>query len=899
MESQALKQLLTICFLWPCNLDCQKSVCILFRSRVSDSTLNRLKTISMKPLFMKSIFVAAGLLLTTLIQAQCDQTLVTLEHTSGTFPSETSFLVMDADGTILLESMPAGSAGDVTTYELCVGDGCYTVVLMDSFGDGWNGGELSAFIDGENVMTTTLQDGDYGISLLSVNGGEDCVSADPIGGCTDAEACNYDETATFNDYSCTYPGCNDPEALNYNQTAGCDDDSCVYPPACDATTLVLQSNAEAFDGYSGSYVLVDVDGNEIASGALDAENAMTTFCLEDGCYGLMITANEENPFGLYWSLLALGSSGWGISPSDFVELNAFSVTEGEIVAETCGFSFGCSDMEACNYDELADYDDGSCTYPGCLDPAAINFDYNAGCDDGSCEYCSENGMVGELYVCTFSQGYQVEFEILDDEGNVIIEVSGLGDMAIEYYSICLEEGICYTVNMTNNSGTGWNGGYWWVNALGYQVGTGALEDGLSSDVVYFSIDDACPAYGCTDPEALNYDADADTDDGSCEYPEPCDFTSVIITMNDSFGDGWNGGTLTLTDEAGNEVYNGTLENGSMGSDAACLEDGCYIVAGETGTFTAESSYSISVNGVVVIEGTPGDLYTLSIGDSPCEVVFGCTDAAACNYDAAATTDNGTCVFPGCQDPAAMNFDAFAGCEDNSLCEYCDEGGVIAQLYICTFANGNEVEMEILDSEGNEVVYASGMGDVAIEYIDICLIEGECYTVNMYNNVSDGGWYGGYFWVSALGYEMATGSLSDGETFGTLTFSLDGSCSDAAMGCTDPIALNYDVDAEEDDGSCEYGPGATFDDPMHALGIYSVAPNPFYEFVDVEVRGVSTTETGTVVLHDLAGRLVLETTFQSQGLVTRVHLDASELEAGQYVMTVTSGNQASSELVWKK
>jgi hypothetical protein len=40
-------------------------------------------------------------------------------------------------------------------------------------------------------------------------------------------------------------------------------------------------------------------------------------------------------------------------------------------------------------------------------------------------------------------------------------------------------------------------------------------------------------------------------------------------------------------------------------------------------------------------------------------VAGCSDAAAINYDAAATDDDGSCLLAGCTDPTALNFDPTA------------------------------------------------------------------------------------------------------------------------------------------------------------------------------------------------------------------------------------------------
>jgi gliding motility-associated-like protein len=59
--------------------------------------------------------------------------------------------------------------------------------------------------------------------------------------------------------------------------------------------------------------------------------------------------------------------------------------------------------------------------------------------------------------------------------------------------------------------------------------------------------------------------------------------------------------------------------------------------------------------------------SIFIGEVGCNT-YGCTNAAACNYDANAACDDGSCILPGCTDPIACNFDLNAPCDDGS-CTY--------------------------------------------------------------------------------------------------------------------------------------------------------------------------------------------------------------------------------------
>jgi hypothetical protein len=127
--------------------------------------------------------------------------------------------------------------------------------------------------------------------------------------------------------------------------------------------------------------------------------------------------------------------------------------------------------------------------------------------------------------------------------------------------------------------------------------------------------------GCTDPAAFNYDASANTDDGSC-----------IAVVN---------GCIDVL--ACNYDVSANTDDGSC-----ILPDGC-----------TDPSYLEYDASAICDDGSCTTL-----------IVNGCTDPAAFNYDALANTDDGSCiaVVLGCIDSSACNYDILANTDDSS-CAY--------------------------------------------------------------------------------------------------------------------------------------------------------------------------------------------------------------------------------------
>jgi len=153
------------------------------------------------------------------------------------------------------------------------------------------------------------------------------------------------------------------------------------------------------------------------------------------------------------------------------------------------------------------------------------------------------------------------------------------------------------------------------------------------------------------------------------------------------------------------------------------------------------------------------------GDGVCDdlEVAGCTDAAACNYDAAATDDNGSCA----------DLDECGVCGGEGIAEgACDcEGNVLDECGVC---GGEGIAEGACDCEGNVLDECGVCGGDGIA-------EGAC---DCEGNTTD-----------ALG--VCGGSC-------TADVNENGICDDLELaGCLDSAACNYNADATEDDGSCDF------------------------------------------------------------------------------------------------
>jgi hypothetical protein len=99
---------------------------------------------------------------------------------------------------------------------------------------------------------------------------------------------------------------------------------------------------------------------------------------------------------------------------------------------------------------------------------------------------------------------------------------------------------------------------------------------------------------------------------------------VDVFMVDAMGDGWNGNTLTIYDNAGTEVAIAEMTCCTTEVVTFYLPDGCFTLSVEGGTNQNEIDWTIDVNGIEVLSGgAPASNVLLPVDDNTCATNTGC------------------------------------------------------------------------------------------------------------------------------------------------------------------------------------------------------------------------------------------------------------------------------------
>ena len=191
---------------------------------------------------------------------------------------------------------------------------------------------------------------------------------------------------------------------------------------------------------------------------------------------------------------------------------------------------------------------------------------------------------------------------------------------------------------------------------GYQIKVSEAEIGFelcSYHVNYHQIE------GCTDCEATNFYLLANVDDGSCQYnicndPQADNYQQVLPC-----------------------IYYGCIDPLAANYDPyANTDDGSCVVAEACpyDIFLEYSPDAISYNANLcqteIVYGCTDNTALnynsdANVDNESCEFIYDCIDQDADNYNATATTDDGSCIYYGCMDPAAGNYDEIANIDDGS------------------------------------------------------------------------------------------------------------------------------------------------------------------------------------------------------------------------------------------
>ena len=570
----------------------------------------------------------------------------------------------------------------------------------------------------------------------------------PVLGCTDDMACNFDVDANTDNGSCLF-----------TDDCGVCGGSGIAPGACDCDGNFPNSGYDC-DGVC----LTDTDGDGVCDefeveGCTDAtacnyeENATDddSSCLQlDDC-GICGGAG-----------IAEGSCGCdGTFPEDGYDCdgNCLIDSDGDGICDAFEIP-GCTVSVACNYDAAATDEDGSCVYatPGTNCGGDCIADHDG---DGICnEY--------ELAGCTSSSALNYNTQATDDDGSCEWPEGLFTGLSYELVGHDLIEGTStYRLYANFNADT----------IIQVTAAYGTQEDNwaISSTEPFYQDENGNLLAQSINPDFFTFFPTVEFDSWLALGGGPGSPVALqSVGLETFFADFEETGADVLVNTAvGASLY---YIPGNMGSPLSFVSDGQMLL----GQFTTAGVVSVSYN-LQFRDEAESSHYATDLNLVFPEFGVGCTDETACNFDVAATDDDGTCFYE----------TAFRDCEgacnnDTDGDDVCDE----EEIPGCTDETAFNYNASATDEDGT----CLSIG---------CFDELACnYTPDADVNVLDTCEYPDPF------------SDCDGNCNGDYEGDGIEECAEVA-GCASESANNFNPLATNDDGSCEWG-----DDTFQGL-VYEV------------------------------------------------------------------------------
>ena len=292
----------------------------------------------------------------------------TIWNGGGSFASEISYEILDNDGNLAATGNSAANVVSGQCIAVCPVISCsYTLNLLDSWGDGWNGNSIDVLVDGvEALDNVTLADGPQGTETFAVSEGADITTVWNGGG-TWANEITYEILDT--DGTVVGSGNSTTDIISGTITAVCP--SCPAPGGLQAS---LSSSTEAVISWTdtgaaaGYEIVVQIAGTGVptTAGTPTSSNPLTLTGLSSGTTyevylradcGTAVLSSWSSPVNFTTSpacgdiIYDSGGSTGDYSNNELITTTIFPENPGDIVT----FTFNSFNIEN-NWDFLTVYD---------------------------------------------------------------------------------------------------------------------------------------------------------------------------------------------------------------------------------------------------------------------------------------------------------------------------------------------------------------------------------------------------------------------------------------------------------------------------------------------------------------------------------------------------------------